>query len=110
MTDFAIQHLHARCVGDLKLKILSEVVSLPEGQRPRVLLIGTVGNEGITNPQGARHVTYQRREEIASGGRGSADDNIPKCFFRQMTFSDVMDESNNSDNLALSVAMRREDA
>src|SRR5271155_5187177 len=108
VTHFALQNLHARRIRDIKLKVLPQLIGIPEGKRLRALLIVARCNKGITKAKCRCHVAHQRREEIISGYCGGAHDNRSERLFGAVTFGDIAHQTNDPDNAALCVTVGSE--
>src|SRR5208283_4629456 len=73
-------------------------------------MIVAVGDKRVPNAKSAGQVAHQRRKEIISGCRSGADDNGTKSILRKMPIRDVADQTDYTDHLPLSVAMRSKSA
>jgi len=59
VASFAVQHFHARCVGNVELKLVSELIAVPEGQCSCAFLIVTIGYECVANAKGGGQMAHQ---------------------------------------------------
>src|SRR5271157_1939024 len=73
-------------------------------------MIVAVGDKRVANAKSAGQVAHQRRKEIISGCRSRADNNGSKSILRKMPIRDVADQTDYTDHLPLSVAMRSKSA
>src|SRR6266545_2932164 len=105
-----MQDLLAGSIGNIELKVIAEIFTLPERQGLRVFLIIAIGDEGVAHAQSARHVTNQRWKEIAPSCRSRADHDRAESLFGEVAFGHIPHHSNDADHVAVWAAMGSEDA